>query len=272
MLQQKVAKEMNPGRVLLISYKFHFNKLAILLHVNTRKEYLYKVLVLTDQKKQSDMIELPIKEGRNEKQQSKEIDDENWYKYLSYANDEIYQPTGVGGHEILEIKGTDILKISTKAFKIDTDLVIKDWEKRQIPRFRDDPPSQTCHQAIQELTKLTQRVHSDADVNYFTIADFHISDLDLTEEIKMLDVKKKNLDLHVNFTKIANFSEQFAIVYKRKHLEEKVEHLSFMISHRSLTLYPEYLSRIEVLKELNYIDDQNRGKLIEQINILILFN
>lgn len=256
--QQKVFKELFAGRVLLISHKSHFNKLALLLNVSTKKGTLFKVLVLADQKKQSDEIELSTYEMKNEKLQ-KNKDDEHWFRMLSFASDDIFQPNGIGGHEVLEITSLDIMKISTKVIKVDTELIIKDWEKRQIPRFRSDPPSQTCTQAIQELTKLTHSVLTDLSISYFTLADFHINDIDLREKILLLENSKKKLDAHLNYTKIANFQEQFAIVYKRKYLEEKVELLKFKISHRSLTLYPEYINRIEVLKQLRYIDDQNRG-------------
>lgn len=239
----------------MISYKNHIKKLALLLSTSCKKEILYKVLVLDDQKKKSDQIELFVNDkGKTNEKTDESTDD--WYKMLSFATQDIFQPSGVGGHSVLDIQSTDILDITLKTIKLDTDLIIKDWEKRQIPRFRDDPPGQTCHQAIQELTKIT---NSDSDVQFLTTADFHIRDIDLIQQINHLQDLKKNLDLHINYTKIANFKEQFGVVYKKKNLEEKVENLKFMISHRSLALYPEYLSRIEVLKQLGYINEQNNG-------------
>lgn len=251
-----------PGRVLLISHKTHINKLAILLSVTTKKEVTsYKVLVLSDAKKESDinstLSNLKIDDIKNTDQKNDE-----WFKMISFGQDEIFQPDGIGGHEVLEIISTDILEITTKNIKVDANLVIQDWEKRQIPRFRDDPPGQTCYQAIQELTKITQIISADQNNAFLTESDYHIKDIDLNTQFHYLKNKKNDLNAHKQYTRIANFEEQFAIVFKRKQLEEKVDHLKFMISHQSLTLYPEYLSRIKVLQEFRYINDQNRGNYL----------
>lgn len=49
--QQRIAKELKPGRVLIVSHANHYNKLAILLTVSpvSGKEPVYRVLVLDDQ-------------------------------------------------------------------------------------------------------------------------------------------------------------------------------------------------------------------------------
>lgn len=48
--QQRIAKELKPGRVLIVSHANHYNKLAILLTVSavSGKEPTYRVLVLDD--------------------------------------------------------------------------------------------------------------------------------------------------------------------------------------------------------------------------------
>lgn len=259
MMQARVVKEMIPGRVLVISHKDHYKKLAILLSTSVRKDnHTYKVLVLCNQKKPSDEIQLTVRDAMAEKQEKTEYPDV-WYRMLSYTHEDIFQPEGAVGHGVLDITALDVIEITNKTIKIDCELVIKDWDKRQIPRFRDDPPGQTCQQAIQELAKLTNNIinNSDTNLQYLT---FPVKDITLSQEVDYLNAKKKDLVAQINCTKIANFQEQFYTVFKRKHLEEKLENLKFSMSSRSLSLYPEYMYRIDVLRQLGHINDQNRGK------------
>ncbi|KAI4466855.1 atp-dependent rna and dna helicase [Holotrichia oblita] len=55
-----------------------------------------------------------------------------------------------------------------------------------------------------------------------------------------------------------NFEDQFASVFRRRSLEEEKRHLMFSLSNASLSLYPDYESRINLLKELKYVDNQNQ--------------
>lgn len=263
MLQARVVKEMVPGRVLVISHKDHYKKLAILL--STRKDSLtYKVLVLSNQKKLSDEIQLSVTDTAVKKQEVPEYPD-MWYRMLSYTHEDIFQPEGAVGHEVLDITALDVMEITNKTIKLDCELVIKDWDKRQIPRFRDAPPGPTCQQAIQELAKLTNNIINNTDTNlqYLTFA---VKDITLSQQVDYLNAKKKDLVAQIKCTKIANFEEQFYTIFKRKRLEEKLEHLKFSMSSRSLSLYPEYMYRIDVLRQLEHINDQNRGKVKFLVN------
>jgi hypothetical protein len=48
----------------------------------------------------------------------------------------IFVPDEVGGHTVLTVTANDIIEIVKDKVSEDTHLVLKDWEKRQIPRFR----------------------------------------------------------------------------------------------------------------------------------------
>jgi len=50
-------------------------------------------------------------------------------------------------------------------------------------------------------------------------------------------------------------------VFERKFLEEKKSNLEFRLSNASLTLYPDYRKRIELLQKLGYVDANNTGSL-----------
>jgi antiviral helicase SKI2 len=147
MLQERVLsqpaylKKLTPGRILLISQKEHVNKLGILLTVGKSKTDFIKVLVLcSDQKAETngsgDEIHLSVASGKEKSAEENERDP-LWYKMLGLASkNKIFIPDGVGGHAVLTLTASDLLEILKEKVSIDTDLVIKDWEKRQIPRFR----------------------------------------------------------------------------------------------------------------------------------------
>ena len=56
-------------------------------------------------------------------------------------------------HSIIEINDESIMEITNKSLKIDADKIMNDIKKRQIPRFRDDPPSASTQNALQELKR-----------------------------------------------------------------------------------------------------------------------
>lgn len=58
-------------------------------------------------------------------------------------------------------------------------------------------------------------------------------------------------------TDIANFKNEFAIVYERKQTERKRDKYKRLLSFENLALYPDYQRRLMVLRELNYIDEQD---------------
>lgn len=238
MKNKRVLKDLTPGRVFLITYKYHVNKLAVLLNVTSRTHVTYDVLVLTDATDQQDDISV-----------------DNWYKMISLMKEDYYRPVGVIGHEVLTIHSNDIMKICKKSFKIDADLVLNDWKKRQIPRFKDDPPGQACQSVIQDLQKFTL---SETDVQYI---EFAPDDLELSILLKHLYVLESAISNLRNTLRIPNFKQNFRLIFERKSLEDDLKRLEYSESHKSLSLMPEYENRIKVLQELRYVDQQRRIEL-----------
>lgn len=236
--QPSYIKDLVPGRVVLVSYKSHYKKLGILLNFKKISVASYKILVLDNQKQhlEEDEEDMP----------------NDWYQMLSFTYD-YFQPEGIGGHVVLDVP-TAYAILTQKTIKVDYDLVLRDWNNRQIPRFRDNPPSQTCQHAIQELLKLSTDF---SDENLHNI--FAAKDLELFQQLEVLKFKHTKLVSMLHHTKIANFEEQFVSVFKRKHLEAKLKKLEFQLSSGSLMLYEDYKSRIEILKQLKYVDEENRG-------------
>ncbi|XP_063918605.1 superkiller complex protein 2 [Zophobas morio] len=250
MSSPKVIKVLTPGRILLLTHKTHVNKLALLLSVLKGKKPSYKVLILTDSS---------ATEHQSQKQ-------DLWYKMIALANDNVFIPIGSPGHEVLTISAQDIFEIADKTIKIDTELVIKDWEKRQIERFKNDPIGQTCKQAIQELHKLTMSLNEltknkDRLSYLHMIQDLKVNEQQIHEDLLLMYKFKDILIDHLPSTQIPNFEEQFSSVFIRTFLERKRDSLKHYLSSASLSLYPDYENRIELLRKLNYVDLQNRVQL-----------
>lgn len=128
---KKTAKSLTEGRILLISYANHYNKLALLLQIqyqkrSTQSSTQYKVLILKDA---SDSIS-GIAEFK-----SPQIF-EKWCEIISLTKKEIFVPSINSSHEVVTLYPWHILQITNCQIKIDCSLVLKDWEKRQISRFK----------------------------------------------------------------------------------------------------------------------------------------
>lgn len=56
---------------------------------------------------------------------------------------------------------------------------------------------------------------------------------------------------------IINYEEQLREVFKVKYLERKKENLKYLLSYQSMSLYADYQNRLDVLRELKYVDNKN---------------
>jgi len=125
---KKTAKSLTEGRILLISYANHYNKLALLLQVVYNKNSTqYKVLILKDTDTDCNPEAAEFK--------SLQIY-EKWCEIISITKRNIFVPGNNPLHEIVTLSAWHILHITKCQIKIDCSLVVIDWEKRQISRFK----------------------------------------------------------------------------------------------------------------------------------------
>lgn len=63
---------------------------------------------------------------------------DDWFKMLALASwRKIFLPEVIGGHIVLNIKSADIFEILyMRPLKINCETILRDWDNRQIPRFR----------------------------------------------------------------------------------------------------------------------------------------
>ncbi|KAI4466850.1 atp-dependent rna and dna helicase [Holotrichia oblita] len=197
----RVASELIPGRILLITHSNHINKLAMLLASNTSSAKIaYKVLILIDDRDDS---------GANQ--------GEMWYKMLGLARNNVFVPVGTANHKIIMINPLDIFEITSKVIKIDPQRILADWDKRQMPRFKDSPIGESCKNAIQELLHMTISLggenRAEIGMRYLDfIQDLKVDDALLYTKIKELNCQKELLLDHIACVQMPNFEDQFASV------------------------------------------------------------
>ncbi|XP_058468018.1 superkiller complex protein 2 [Malaya genurostris] len=243
-LSQK-NNEMKPGRVVIVTLKHHYNKLAVLLSVvpHEKKSASFKVLVLDHQ--------FPVNfEGDNLERGN------TWHRMLALsARFSQFIPEGVGGHSVLQITVTDIDDVTKHTIKCDPIKIIQNWDNRQIPRFKDQPPSQSVLDVVAALSKL----NSDINNGKIKLESLKIQlTLDQLKKSEALKKAREHLQKFVPYTDISDFMSDFATVYDRKQLEKKLEELKYQVSYKSLSLYPDYCNKLKVLQDLRYIDDMQQ--------------
>ncbi|KAF9405403.1 hypothetical protein HW555_013843 [Spodoptera exigua] len=243
----KISKEMTTGRVLVVSAGPYMNQLGVLLNNNGPRQTPYKVLLLDTKVQDNAKYNFEV--------------DENWYRILSFSA--MYSSIGTEestlDHTILCIAPKNIVSVTKMTLKIDPKVIIDDWEKRQIPRFKDAPVGTSCASAVQELSRISHAVCSGAtqlEVINLT-QSLAITTGEILTSIDKMNKCMNELKEHKKSTDIANFKSEFAIVYERKLTERKRDKYKRLLSFENLALYPDYQRRLMVLRELSYIDEHD---------------
>ncbi|VVD00855.1 unnamed protein product [Leptidea sinapis] len=162
-------------------------------------------------------------------------------------------------HTILCIAPKNITAVTKTQLKLDIGLIISDWDRRQIPRFKDARPGSSCASAVQELARLSHAARTAAarlETVNLTQA-LNITSGELLQLLDRMNRLRAEIESQKKSTDIANFKSQFAIVYERKQAEHKRDKYKRLLSFESLALYPDYQRRLMVLRELNYIDEHD---------------
>ena len=160
-------------------------------------------------------------------------------------------------HTIINIKDEDIMHITSATVKVDTDKVVNDVKKREIPRFRSDPPGQSVMTAMEALIKLIDPAAKKLEI-LSPRRDFKIQELELILKLQKLEELTTELN---SMEARQEFTQLFYKVYAVKSRQEELDRCNYLCSEASLTLLPEYHCRIDVLRTLQYIDVHNTVQL-----------
>lgn len=180
---------------------------------------------------------------------------EMWHRMIALTpRHRFVIPDNAHDHKVLTIEPADIIDITKTVIKVDVDAIINNWNQRQMPRFRDAPMGKSTEKALIELYNLYQGVKS-KKVKLDFVKFKH--EFKMIQELDLIELNRKKVESLLSHTNVANFENEFGPVFDRKQLEAKQAELKFKMSNQNLTLYPEYQYKLEILRKLNYIDDQH---------------
>ncbi|XP_026112146.1 helicase SKI2W-like isoform X3 [Carassius auratus] len=256
-LQRAVLESVNGlkalcvGRVVMVNSCQHHNALGVILQVsNDAVNRTFTALIIC------------------EKGNEEAAGDQSNKAFHPIYSTTLFIPEGPCSHTVQKLKLQDISAITTKTLKVIPERIIDNFNKRQQPRFRLDPPGQAISTATQELLRLAE-----ANPNGITtldpVNDLHLKAVDVVEAVMRHRVLQDCLkDFHCIHS--PTFTEQFARVQERMSVQEELDKLLFLVSDQSLTLLPEYHQRIKVLEALQYVDStgavQLKGRVACQIS------
>uniref|UniRef100_A0A8D8LJR2 Helicase SKI2W n=2 Tax=Cacopsylla melanoneura TaxID=428564 RepID=A0A8D8LJR2_9HEMI len=256
-LVEKTAEFKNtivPGLVLHIWTLEDRDRLGILLKVDHRRS-LYRVLIFKDNSPGLD----PAAKVSN----SEEPRPAFYYQMLSLLTAD---PGALGrinmNHTIVNISVQNIWGIViAPMIKFNFDSVVSNWELRQQPRFRALAPSEVTQYALQCLHEIYMDVFADGGrsevsmmYDCLKIKNLNVSDMMTGLRNQRLKVLKH---VHVIQEKqIMYDAERFFDIYKRKEDHNRLSELKHLLSHKGMSLYGDYDSKVKILQELNYINSQ----------------
>uniref|UniRef100_A0A4W5N1P3 SKI2 subunit of superkiller complex n=1 Tax=Hucho hucho TaxID=62062 RepID=A0A4W5N1P3_9TELE len=247
-------KALSVGRVVVVNNKQHFNALGVLLQVSSDSvNRTFTALVICEKGNE---------EGGG--------DSPNASAFPHLYNTALFIPEGPCSHTVQKLKLQDVSAITVKTLKVIPDRIIDNYNKRQQPRFRLDPPGQAISTATQELLRLAE-ANPGGVVTLDAVNDLQLKSVDVVEGTMRLRLLQDSLK-DFNCIHSPTFSEQvcFLRVQERMSVQEELDKLLFLISDQSLSLLPEYHQRIKVLQSLQYVDSsgavQLKGRVACQIS------
>uniref|UniRef100_A0A3P8VTK8 SKI2 subunit of superkiller complex n=1 Tax=Cynoglossus semilaevis TaxID=244447 RepID=A0A3P8VTK8_CYNSE len=246
-------KALSVGRVVVVNNKQHLNALGVILQVsNDSVNRTFTALIICEKGNEgggggggaTDGMSLP-----------------------HLYNTALFIPEGPCSHTVQKLKLQEITSITVKTLKVVPDRIIDNYNKRQQPRFRLDPPGQAISTATQELLRLAE-ANPGGIGSLDPVNDLQLKSVDVVEGSMRLRVLQESLK-EFNCIHSPLFPEQVC-VHERMSVQEELDRLMFLISDQSLSLLPEYHQRIKVLESLQYIDSsgavQLKGRVACQIS------
>ncbi|XP_071485976.1 superkiller complex protein 2-like [Diadema antillarum] len=242
------VKALCPGRILIVKSKSHGNVLgAVLSTSGASKERKVKTLILCNP---SDSAKPEANQKTASGGESSKGDVELHVPPL--LKEDLWRPEGQCSHVVEDLVADNIAGVTTHTIRLENNKIIDNFDKRRIPRFSNDPPSQSATLATQELLRLTE-ANPDGIPTLDPVRDLSIRDLELVDKFTERNHVEKTLDTF-NCIRCFNFQQHYAQTCHKMKIMEDLAHYKFLLSDRSLQLLPEYHQRIKVLQQLGHID------------------
>ncbi|OZJ02181.1 hypothetical protein BZG36_04323 [Bifiguratus adelaidae] len=156
--------------------------------------------------------------------------------------------------ESISIDALDIMSVTKFSIKVDLDAVESDHSKSELQRI------------MSELQALSIEMKTNGITEY----DWSkLRELEFQESAKE---KYRLLSRLMTFqcNQCPDLDEHYAVVHTQKVLQHRLDDLKHTISDQNLELLPDYEQRVEVLKLMNFIDEngtvQLKGRVACEIN------
>ena len=121
-------KDLTPGRVIVVNSKDHLNMFGIVLTSKSLRKETYTVLVICDEK---DSVWTESQTASFPQEDLEMIVVEPYVKHPV-----IFCPQRPCGHKVIDVVEKDIVAVTEKKIRVESEAVINDYKKRQMPRFR----------------------------------------------------------------------------------------------------------------------------------------
>ncbi|XP_077301021.1 superkiller complex helicase subunit twister [Arctopsyche grandis] len=245
-LMQK-TKEILPGKILVVCFEKYAFQLGVLLGYTGNRFEDFKVLVLEF--------------DPNFYMVSPHITNKNlWYAIKSLARTQVYSSaySNYPNHKVITIKSKHIVALTSAKYKGDCSAVLNDYDTRQHSKTKNTPPSPKCLQAVRELVQLSFTTNiGTTKIEFVNLTKgLKINRGEIMESLNRVAVLEKQLGWMGTPSNHFNFENEFPAVFERKQIEWKYNEMERMLSTEGMSLYPEYQKKLQVLKELRYIDSQ----------------
>ncbi|KAK9760627.1 Antiviral helicase ski2, variant 2, partial [Basidiobolus ranarum] len=238
-------KASSPGRIIILNNRFYRNSPAVILRnatsgtaIRSSNERFLWCLILTD--KNHEVLET----------------DEDYSEGIApLPVTRVALPDATSyAHRIEAISFSDIAIITRNSLKLDPEAILDRVNDVEISRV------------TQELFKYAEEANSSTILEY----DWSkIRELEFQEQSKEKDILFSKLD-KFQCIRCPDMSEHYTMVHGERLLKAKVTELQHIISDQNLELLPDYHQRIEVLKQLKFIDENCtvslKGRLGCEIN------
>ncbi|XP_042307058.1 helicase SKI2W isoform X2 [Sceloporus undulatus] len=254
-------KALSVGRVIVVKNQEHRNALGVILQVSSdAANRTFSTLVICEKN--------PTEGDETSNKESSPLSPSEVPLPDDLLRTKLFLPEGPCGHTIKKLGPADIFGITTKTLRVNAERILEDFKKRQMPRFRNDPPGPSAATATQELLRLAEGDPEGLPL-LNPINDLQLKDLEVVEGV----MKARQLEeVLTGFQCVHSprFHMEFVRFRERQQVLEELEKLRFLLSDQSLLLLPEYHQRVAVLRSLGYINESGavelKGSVARQIS------
>ncbi|KAF9163660.1 hypothetical protein DFQ26_002281 [Actinomortierella ambigua] len=236
------SKALSPGRVVVLNSSFHRNTLAVVVKPVNQKTTVDKsfwCLIL-----------------QNSQDSAEETAEE---KTTPLPITRLKTPDSATCTQVVEaVPYKEISTITDTAIRIDEDALLEKNDIREMTRVR------------QELLRYAAEVE---DSKTGLGKEYDWSKVKTLEFQESLRERKRYIDRILTFqcNKCPDLSAHYGMIHNERVLRNKLDELKHTISDQNLELLPDYHQRVNVLKELRYLDPESstvqlKGRVACEIN------